>query len=58
MFISDKRWEGIRDQFSEEEKAQLRKAVTGETICPRGFSIDETRLDVALEFKILQAVKP
>lgn len=57
MLIRDTTWERIRDKFSEREKIELRKAVTGEVICPRGFILEPTKLDVALEFKIEQAVK-
>ncbi len=56
MLIRDTDWEAIRDQFSEDEKVELRKAIQGEAICPKGFIIDETKLNVALEFKITQAV--
>jgi len=56
MLITNNHWERIRDKFSEEEKSQLRKSVTGEIICPAGITIDETKLNVVLEFKIINLV--
>ena len=58
MLIRDSDWEAIREQFSEDQKAALRASVQGQAICPKGFIIDETKLDVVLEFKITQAMAP
>ncbi len=58
MFIGNAKWLEIREQFSEPEKEELRANISGSVICPAGVTIDETKLNVALEFKILQAVKP
>lgn len=57
MLIRDTAWSRIREQFSEEEKADLRKTVTGETICPRGFIIDATQLQSELNQKLSLALK-
>ncbi len=56
MLIRDSDWEAVREQFSEDEKAALRASVQGQAICPKGFIINETKLNVALEFKITQAI--
>ncbi len=57
MILQLSHWADIRHNFSEEEKEQLRFVITGEAICPRGWSVDEHRLDVALREKLIQAVK-
>jgi hypothetical protein len=60
MLMRDSVWESIREQFSEEEKVELRKAVKGETICPRGFVLHTDELPKALDDKLytaLQSVK-
>ena len=41
MLVRDSEWNKVREHFTEDEKDFLRKCVTGETICPRGFVIDE-----------------
>ena len=56
MLIRDSDWKTIHEQFSEDQKAALRASVQGQAICPKGFIIDETKLDVVLEFKITQAM--
>ena len=56
MIITDAIWNRIREHFSEDEKATLRSAVTGEVICPRGFVIDADKLDAGLANKIHQIV--
>jgi hypothetical protein len=55
IFIRDSRWSEIREQFSEEEKVELRAAVTGEVICPRGFYIDPLKLTGYVAAKIAEA---
>jgi hypothetical protein len=57
MLIQDDRWKVVREQFSEEEKIELRQAVTGETICPRGFYIDETKLNPQLNAKVAKVLR-
>jgi hypothetical protein len=52
MLIRDTTWDRIRMQFTEDEKVELRKAVTGETICPRGFCLEPTQLPEALGNKL------
>jgi hypothetical protein len=51
MFIRDSKWKTIRDQFTESEKEQLRSAVEGEVICPRGFLLNVDRLSEELKSK-------
>lgn len=55
MLIRHTTWEEIRAQFTEDEKTELRKHVTGEAICPPGIFIDETALPTALAKKIKPA---
>jgi hypothetical protein len=58
MLIRDTTWNVIRTQFTEEEKAQLREGVTGETLCPRGFVISHSLIsDTALVAKLEKAVR-
>jgi hypothetical protein len=48
-------WNRIRDKFSEDEKTKLNAAINGETICPRGCTLDEQKLGEELTGKIMQA---
>jgi hypothetical protein len=57
MLIRDEMWDRIRDQFTESEKANLRAQVTGMTICPRGWTIDDTQLEEPLADKLKLAIK-
>ncbi len=43
MLIRMTDWERVREHFSQEEKDRLNAAYTGETICPHGITVDETR---------------
>jgi hypothetical protein len=56
MLIRDSVWSAIREQFSEDEKAELRSHVTGETICPRGFVVDAENVPQPIQKKFLDAV--
>jgi hypothetical protein len=56
MLIRDSIWDSIREQFSEEEKVELRKHVTGEAICPRGFCVDAESVPQPLQKKLMDAV--
>ncbi len=51
-------WDQIRDQFESAEMAQLNAAITGAVICPRGATIDESKLSPALRRKLDAAVQP
>lgn len=51
-WISEETWQQIRAEFSEDEKATLRTAVRGETICPRGYHADVDALDAGLAEKL------
>ncbi len=57
MLIRDSEWWAIREQFSEAEKDELNKSVTGETICPRGFCIDPETIAEPLRSKLQRALK-
>jgi hypothetical protein len=57
MLIRDTAWETIRSQFSEEEKVELRKHVTGEAICPRGFCVDVEAIPEPLRTKLITALE-
>lgn len=48
-------WDRIREKFSEDEKIKLNAAINGETICPRGCTIDEEKLGEGLSRKIREA---
>ena len=50
-------WNKMRENFSEEEKDKLNAAIDGETICPRGVTLDPERLGVELERKIVENKK-
>jgi hypothetical protein len=55
MLIRNTTWLTIREQFTEDEKSELRLHVTGETICPPGICIDETALPAELAEKLKKA---
>lgn len=57
MIIRSEDWEHIRARFTEEEKAQLRRAVTGETLCPRGWTVEDERIPAPLFNKLYAALK-
>ncbi len=52
MLIRDEHWEKIRHLFSEPEKEQLRSAITGEVICPRGYTVATASLPQAILDKL------
>jgi hypothetical protein len=56
MFVRNATWARIRDEFTEAEKAQLTGAIDGETICPPGYHVDETRMAPALALKLRDAM--
>jgi hypothetical protein len=58
MLLRLSTWHLIREQFTEEEKASLNAAITGEVICPRGCRVDDEKLPDGLRSKLLAAVKP
>ena len=43
MLIRMSDWDKVREHFSQEEKDRLNLAINGETICPRGMTIDESK---------------
>lgn len=57
MIIRDSKWSEIREQFTEEEKTELRKSVTGEAICPRGFIVDVENIEPVLRQKLTTAMR-
>jgi hypothetical protein len=56
MLIRDTTWSKIRELFTENEKMDLRKCITGETICPHGFIINENDLTTELRKKLKAAL--
>jgi hypothetical protein len=56
MLIRDVTWSLIREAFTEAEKVELRQAVTGEAICPKGVMVAPDLLDRALLLKLMIAV--
>ena len=58
MIVTLATWERIRDQFTEDEKATLRSATTGEVICPAGAVLDVAKLDAGLADKLTRALAP
>lgn len=41
MLLRMSDWKKIREHFSQQEKDELNAAITGETICPRGYTVAE-----------------
>lgn len=54
MLIRLSEWDRISHHFSEEEKAALNLAITSETICPRGLTIDTGKLPDPLAAKLAE----
>lgn len=57
MFLQMAQWEKIRHHFSEEEKATLNAAISGQVICPAGCTLDEVKLGEELTGKLKSAMK-
>jgi hypothetical protein len=57
MLIRNSTWERIRDQFTEEEKADLRMCVVSKCICPPGFMIEEDDVQPTLLNKLKFAMR-
>ena len=57
MLIRKSTWKLIRERFTEEEKAQLNRAIQGEAICPRGVVVGADALGAALRAKVEAALK-
>lgn len=54
LLITEVAWDAIRDDFTEDEKQQLRDAAIGTTVCPRGTFVDEDRLGQEMRRKLKQ----
>jgi hypothetical protein len=52
MVLSLRRWEEIQQWFSKEEADEMSRAITGESICPKGAVIDGEKLNPALREKV------
>lgn len=52
MLLREQDWNAIRSQFTEEEKDKIRMAITGEVICPRGWTIEIERLPESIANKL------
>lgn len=57
MFISDRVWERIRDQFTDDEKTTLNALVKGRMLCPAGVEIDADGLEAGLAEKLIEALQ-
>lgn len=57
IFLTVERWDVIREQFSEDEKDRINAAIDGETICPRGGTLDEAKLGAELTLKLTAAIE-
>ena len=57
MLIRDATWSLVRDAFAESEKVELRKAVTGEAICPKGVMVAPDLMGRDLLLKLMIAVE-
>lgn len=53
----DKEWEKIRDQFSDQEKDELRSAISSQVLCPPIVFIDTEKLSEALRTKLAAALR-
>jgi hypothetical protein len=57
MILRNTRWEEIREQFTEEEKSELRKMpILGEVICPPGIAFDPDSIPQPLRDKFVAAI--
>jgi hypothetical protein len=52
MIVTLARWETIRHLFSDDERDTLNAAKDGEIICPRGISVDESKLSAEIIEKL------
>lgn len=57
IFLTLDRWNIIRDQFTEDEKDRLNAAIDGETLCPRGATLDPAKLGKELAGKLAAAIE-
>lgn len=48
LFVTNSAWALIRELFTEKQKEQLRKAKSGEMICPPGVMVDADELPTGL----------
>ena len=55
--VYDTVWNRIREQFTEDEKDELRQNICGQTICPRGMIVDLAGLSPQLATKVRTAVE-
>ena len=56
MYITIKRWQEIREGFTEEEKTALNSAVVGQILCPPGAVLEEEKLPAELLAKLEAAL--
>jgi len=52
MILRIEWWSTVREQFTDDEKAALNGAVTGQSICPRGPIVDLEKLSTELREKV------
>jgi hypothetical protein len=58
MILAMTTWGRIREQFSDDEKAQLNAAIRGEILCPKGVVLKETKMRPELLEKLKMAIRP
>jgi len=58
MTITATRWAEIRDRFNQAEKDALTDAIQGQSICPKGWVVNENELEPELRAKIERLRKP
>jgi hypothetical protein len=56
MLVLERKWLLIRSQFTQAEKDAMNAAYQGETICPRGISVDAEQLSPELKTKLITAL--
>jgi hypothetical protein len=57
LFISNKTWQAIRGQFSEDERTTLRSVIIQQVLGPvAGWDLNVDKLDAGLEDKVVTAV--
>lgn len=56
MLVLMRKWELVRSQFTQAEKDAMNAAYQGETICPRGISVDAEQLPPELKTKLIAAL--
>lgn len=56
MILLDSTWTKIREQFTEDEKVDILIGVTGDIICPRGWSVEIAKIPEPTRAKFVAAL--